>query len=83
VESSIYKAVTGAFAGETAAIPRAPAVAPFQLCYDGSKVESTRVGPAVPTIELVMGSDAKSWVVFGENSMVAVKGSHRRRRGPR
>jgi hypothetical protein len=74
LESSIYKAVTGAFAAETAAIPRAPAVAPFQLCYDGSKVGSTRVGPAVPTIELVMGSDAKSWVVFGANSMVAVKG---------
>jgi hypothetical protein len=49
-------------------------VAPFQLCYDGSKVGSTRVGPAVPTIELVMGSDAKSWVVLGANSMVAVKG---------
>ncbi|GJM88535.1 hypothetical protein PR202_ga04609 [Eleusine coracana subsp. coracana] len=72
LETSIHAAVTAAFAAETssAKVPRAPAVAPFALCYDGSKVGSTRVGPAVPTIELVMGSDAASWVVFGANSMV-------------
>ncbi|CAN6328317.1 unnamed protein product [Urochloa humidicola] len=74
LERSIYRAVTAAFAAETAMIPRAPAVAPFTLCYEGAKVGSTRVGPAVPTIELVMGSDAASWVVFGANSMVATKG---------
>ncbi|KAG0518005.1 hypothetical protein BDA96_09G138100 [Sorghum bicolor] len=76
LESSIYKAVTDAFAAETAMIPRAPAppVPPFKLCYDGSKVGSTRVGPAVPTIELVLGDEATSWVVFGANSMVATQG---------
>ncbi|CAN6351067.1 unnamed protein product [Urochloa humidicola] len=77
LERSIYGAVTGAFAAEMAAakIPRAPAVAPFALCYDAGKVGSTRVGPAVPTVELVMGGDdAASWVVFGANSMVAVAG---------
>lgn len=74
LESSIYKAVTNAFAAETAMIPRAPPVAPFKLCYDGSKVGATRVGPAVPTIELVLGSEATSWVVFGANSMVESNG---------
>ncbi|KAL5232570.1 hypothetical protein ABZP36_031346 [Zizania latifolia] len=74
LETSIHKAVTDAFAAETASIPRAPAVAPFKLCYDGSKVGSTRVGPAVPTIELVLQSESTSWVVFGANSMVATKG---------
>ncbi|GJN14255.1 hypothetical protein PR202_gb01053 [Eleusine coracana subsp. coracana] len=77
LETSIHAAVTAAFAAETASsakVPRAPAVAPFALCYDGSKVGSTRVGPAVPTIELVMGSDAASWVVFGANSMVSTAG---------
>ncbi|KAL6610000.1 hypothetical protein ACP70R_039969 [Stipagrostis hirtigluma subsp. patula] len=74
LESSIYKAVTGAFAAATAGIPRAKPVAPFKLCYDGSKVGSTRVGPAVPTIELVLQNGAASWVVFGANSMVATKG---------
>jgi hypothetical protein len=74
LETSIHKAVTDAFAAETSTIPRAPAVAPFTLCYDGSKIGSTRVGPAVPTIELVLQSEAASWVVFGANSMVAAKG---------
>ncbi|XP_062179561.1 probable aspartic proteinase GIP2 [Phragmites australis] len=74
LESSIHRAVTDAFAAETAMIPRAPPVAPFKLCYDGSKVGGTRVGPAVPTIELVLQSEAASWVVFGANSMVATKG---------
>uniref|UniRef100_A0A0E0L2D0 Peptidase A1 domain-containing protein n=1 Tax=Oryza punctata TaxID=4537 RepID=A0A0E0L2D0_ORYPU len=74
LERSIHQAVTDAFAKEMAAIPRAPAVEPFQLCYDGRKVGSTRVGPSVPTIELVLESTAASWVVFGANSMVATKG---------
>jgi hypothetical protein len=74
LETSIHKAVIESFAAETSMIPRAPAVAPFTLCYDGSKVGSTRVGPAVPTIELVLQSEAASWVVFGANSMVAAKG---------
>uniref|UniRef100_J3M706 Peptidase A1 domain-containing protein n=1 Tax=Oryza brachyantha TaxID=4533 RepID=J3M706_ORYBR len=77
LETSIYRAVVDAFAAETAAkIPRAPAVAPFELCYDGSRVGSTRAGPAVPTIELVLQSEgaAASWVVFGANSMVTAKG---------
>ncbi|KAL6909940.1 hypothetical protein ACP4OV_001198 [Aristida adscensionis] len=74
LETSVHKAVTDAFAAETDVIPRAPPVAPFKLCYDGSKVGSTRVGPAVPTIELVMQSEAASWVVFGANSMVTTKG---------
>ncbi|XP_051201126.1 probable aspartic proteinase GIP2 [Lolium perenne] len=71
LESSIHKALTDAFAAETAMIPRVAAVAPFRLCYDGSKVGSTRVGPAVPTVELVLHNEATSWVVFGANSMVA------------
>jgi hypothetical protein len=74
LESSIHQAVTDAFAAATATLPRAPSVPPFRLCYDGSKVGSTRVGPAVPTITLVLGSgDAASWVVSGANSMVATK----------
>jgi hypothetical protein len=40
----------------------------------GSKVGRTRVGPAVPTIELVLQNKGTSWVVFGANSMVAAMG---------
>ncbi|XP_052156802.1 probable aspartic proteinase GIP2 [Oryza glaberrima] len=74
LENSIYKAVIDAFAAETATIPRVPAVAPFELCYDGRKVGSTRAGPAVPTIELVLQREAVSWIMYGANSMVPAKG---------
>ncbi|KAL6620143.1 hypothetical protein ACP70R_035282 [Stipagrostis hirtigluma subsp. patula] len=74
LETSIHRAVTDAFAAATAGIPRAKAVAPFKLCYDGSKVARTRVGPGVPTIELVLQGGAATWVVFGANSMVATRG---------
>uniref|UniRef100_A0A0E0PM98 Peptidase A1 domain-containing protein n=1 Tax=Oryza rufipogon TaxID=4529 RepID=A0A0E0PM98_ORYRU len=74
LETSIYKAVIDAFAAETATIPRVPAVAPFELCYDGRKVGSTRAGPAVPTIELVLQREAVSWIMYGANSMVPAKG---------
>uniref|UniRef100_A0A0E0L2D2 Peptidase A1 domain-containing protein n=1 Tax=Oryza punctata TaxID=4537 RepID=A0A0E0L2D2_ORYPU len=69
LEISIHKAVTDAFAAETAMIPRVPAVAPFTLCYDGSKAGSTAWGqPCRP-----LSFTAASWVVFGANSMVATK----------
>uniref|UniRef100_A0A0D9WGB8 Peptidase A1 domain-containing protein n=1 Tax=Leersia perrieri TaxID=77586 RepID=A0A0D9WGB8_9ORYZ len=75
LERSIHKAVIDAFARETATIPRAPAVEPFELCYDGSNLRTTRAGPAVPTIELMLQNTAAPWVVVGANSMVATKGS--------
>uniref|UniRef100_A0A0D9V4B4 Peptidase A1 domain-containing protein n=1 Tax=Leersia perrieri TaxID=77586 RepID=A0A0D9V4B4_9ORYZ len=80
LESSIHKAVTDAFAASmaTAEIPRVPAVAPFELCYDGSKMESTIAGPTVPVFELYVQSVLKSkvapWMVSGENLMVRVDG---------
>ncbi|XP_006654380.1 probable aspartic proteinase GIP2 [Oryza brachyantha] len=70
LERSIHQAVTGAFAKEMGEIPRAPAVEPFELCYDGSKV----VGGAravLPAIELQLQSTAAPWVVLGASSMVA------------
>lgn len=31
-------------------------VKPFKVCYDADEVMSTRIGPAVPTVDLVLGS---------------------------
>ena len=47
-------------------------VDPFNVCYDASEVLETRLGPAVPTIDLVMHSDDVFWRIFGANSMVKV-----------
>ncbi|KAL1559682.1 GLC7-interacting protein 2 [Salvia divinorum] len=72
LESSIYRAVVDAFSRATAGIRRAAAVAPFELCYDSGSVGSTRVGPGVPNIDLVLQGQNAVWTWTGSNSMVYV-----------
>ncbi|MQM22303.1 hypothetical protein Taro_055353 [Colocasia esculenta] len=72
LESSIYKAVVGAFARESG-LRRVAPVKPFGFCFDSKGIGSTRVGPAVPQIDLVMQSQQVYWRIFGANSVVQVK----------
>ncbi|RZR79434.1 hypothetical protein BHM03_00005158 [Ensete ventricosum] len=72
LETSIYKAVTNAFAAALAGVRKVHPVAPFGLCFDPSSIGSTRVGPAVPQIDLVLPSQNVYWRIFGANSMVQV-----------
>ncbi|KAL0370535.1 UNVERIFIED_CONTAM: putative aspartic proteinase GIP2 [Sesamum angustifolium] len=48
-------------------------VAPFTVCYAADKISRTRVGPAVPAIDLVLGKDNVLWRIYGSNSMVRMK----------
>ena len=74
LESSIFKAFTKAFTSAAAAIniTRAAAVAPFDVCFSSKNVYSTRVGPSVPSIDLVLQNESVYWRIFGANSMVYV-----------
>ncbi|CAK9137180.1 unnamed protein product [Ilex paraguariensis] len=72
LETSIYNAVINAFVKELSNVPRVAAVAPFGVCFDAKKIGSTRVGPAVPPIDLVLQSQSVYWRLFGANSMVQV-----------
>ncbi|KAM1301362.1 hypothetical protein ACFX2H_012407 [Malus domestica] len=72
LEKSIYNAVVNAFVKEVANIPRVKAVAPFGACFNSKNIGSTRVGPAVPQIDLVLQSESVYWRIFGANSMVQV-----------
>ncbi|CAI9107891.1 OLC1v1007371C1 [Oldenlandia corymbosa var. corymbosa] len=74
LESSIFKAVTEAFITESAArnISRVAGVAPFEVCFSSQNVASTRLGPAVPQIDLVLQNSNVVWSIFGSNSMVYV-----------
>ncbi|XP_010522713.1 PREDICTED: basic 7S globulin-like [Tarenaya hassleriana] len=72
LETSIYNAVVSAFVRETAA-KRVAAVAPFGACFSTEGVGSTRLGPAVPEIDLVLQSNDVVWRIFGANSMVSVR----------
>ncbi|CAN1768272.1 Probable aspartic proteinase GIP2 [Linum perenne] len=73
LETSIHKALTNAFAKQLSKVPKVAAVAPFTLCFNSTAIGSTRVGPAVPQIDLVLQSSSVIWRIFGANSMVEVK----------
>jgi len=72
LEASIYKAVTDAFVKASAArnIKRVGSVAPFEFCY--TNLTGTRLGAAVPTIELFLQNENVVWRIFGANSMVSI-----------
>ncbi|XP_065861168.1 probable aspartic proteinase GIP1 [Euphorbia lathyris] len=75
LESSIYKAFVNAFVNESSGfnLSVASAVKPFDVCYEARNMFSTRVGPGVPTVDLVMEKDDVFWRIFGGNSMVRIE----------
>lgn len=74
LESSIYRAFSSAYAREAARrnISRVAGVAPFDVCFSSENVGSTRVGPAVPYVDLVLDGENAVWTITGSNSMVPV-----------
>ncbi|KAG9137104.1 hypothetical protein Leryth_011935 [Lithospermum erythrorhizon] len=74
LETSVYDAVTNAFVNSISGIPRVNPVEPFKYCYNSASLGSTRLGPGVPPIELVLQTSGASWTIFGANSMVPVSG---------
>ncbi|MFS7975880.1 putative nepenthesin [Helianthus anomalus] len=74
LETSIYSSLTTAYIREAAVrnITRVASVAPFDVCFSTANVFSTRVGPSVPSIELVLQNENTVWMITGSNSMVQV-----------
>ncbi|KAG8485548.1 hypothetical protein CXB51_018899 [Gossypium anomalum] len=74
LEASIFKAVTEAFIHEAAArnITRVAGVAPFEVCFSSRNIVGTRLGAAVPSIDLVLQNENTFWRIFGANSMIEV-----------
>lgn len=78
LQTSIYTAFTEAFVNEAAALNLTVtnAIKPFNVCYSADDVVSTRAGPGVPTVDLVMHSEDVFWRIFGSNSMVRMAGAN-------
>ncbi|XP_065863419.1 probable aspartic proteinase GIP2 [Euphorbia lathyris] len=72
METSIYEAVVNAFVKELSGVPRVASVAPFGACFNSTAISSTRLGPGVPSIDLVLQSNNVVWRIVGANSMVEV-----------
>ncbi|XP_023745786.1 probable aspartic proteinase GIP2 [Lactuca sativa] len=74
LETSIYSAVVAAFVKAMPKnVQRVPSVAPFGACFSSNNISSTRLGPGVPSIDLVLQSKSVYWRIVGANSMVEVK----------
>ncbi|KFK42683.1 hypothetical protein AALP_AA1G026300 [Arabis alpina] len=71
LETSIYNAFTSAFIRAATArnISQVSSVKPFGACFSTANVGSTRIGYAVPDIQLVLHSKDVVWRIFGANSM--------------
>jgi hypothetical protein len=74
VATPIYTAIRNAFVNAAKArnITRVASVKPFGACFDAKTVLSTRLGPSVPTIDLVLQNSNTTWSIFGANSIVQV-----------
>ncbi|KAM0821311.1 hypothetical protein ACQ4PT_072332 [Festuca glaucescens] len=70
----VYRPLIRAFdqaMGQSARVTPPSAAAPFELCYDSSKLSPTRLGYFVPQVDLILDG-GKNWTVFGGNSMAQV-----------
>ncbi|GAU25834.1 hypothetical protein TSUD_30980 [Trifolium subterraneum] len=70
MESSIYKAVANAFVKELR-VPTVTPVAPFETCFASKDISFSRMGPSVPSIDLVLQNDVV-WNIIGANAMVSL-----------
>lgn len=75
LQTEIFKAVTEKFVAEAKAmnLTVSTPVMPFNVCFPAKAIATTHVGPAVPTIDLVLQKPDVLWRIFGSNSMVRVK----------
>ncbi|KAJ3676193.1 hypothetical protein LUZ60_003605 [Juncus effusus] len=72
MRSDIYKPFIEAFKAATKHIKSKPKVRPFELCFDTRALGSTRVGYAVPSVD-IMFNNGKNWTIFGANSLKDMK----------
>ncbi|KAA8548592.1 hypothetical protein F0562_000276 [Nyssa sinensis] len=74
LESTIYDTFVKAYSKTATSMnmTRVAPVAPFRVCFSTEGLDTTPVGPTVPTIDLVLQSEMVKWRIYGRNSMVKV-----------
>ncbi|KAI9115075.1 hypothetical protein K1719_014088 [Acacia pycnantha] len=74
METSIYIAVRKAFIQTLGrGIQKVTPIAPFSTCFASKDIVFSRMGPNVPTIELVLQNEKEVWSIAGANSMVQAR----------
>lgn len=72
LDHSLFVALTNVFANQLK-IPRVQPVAPFGACFDAKGIASTRIGPAVPPVDLFLHDQSTRWRILGANSMIEAR----------
>ncbi|XP_059311875.1 probable aspartic proteinase GIP2 [Lycium ferocissimum] len=74
MKSSIYQTFVEAYEkfAISMELTKVEPMAPFGLCFSTKGVDVTKVGPNVPTIDLVLQSEMVKWRIYGRNSMVKI-----------
>ncbi|KAL6845049.1 hypothetical protein ACP4OV_024544 [Aristida adscensionis] len=71
LRDDIFLKLINAFNDATQGIPRRKPPPPFELCYEASAFETTRVGPGVANIDLMLDG-GRNWTLPGASSLVQV-----------
>jgi hypothetical protein len=71
LRADVYSRVIAAFDRALGQTAKVAAVAPFELCYDSSKLGSSLLGYSVPQVEVLL-EGGTNLTVFGGNSMAQV-----------
>jgi len=71
LRSDIFSPLINAFDAATSGIPRRKPMPPYDLCYEASAFVSTRVGPGVANIDLMLDG-GRTWTLPGASSLVQV-----------
>ncbi|WOH14389.1 hypothetical protein DCAR_0933908 [Daucus carota subsp. sativus] len=71
---SIFMAVTKFFGDQLSWAPQIqPPVSPFGLCFNTSNIATSRMGPAAPSIDLLLQNENVTWTISGANSLVLAR----------
>ncbi|RLM73725.1 basic 7S globulin-like [Panicum miliaceum] len=71
LRSDIFSPLINAFDAATSGIPRRKPMPPYNLCYEASAFGSTRLGPGVANIDLMLDG-GRNWTLPGASSLVQV-----------
>lgn len=72
LDHSLFVSMTNLFANQLR-IPRVQPVAPFAACFDSKRIAGTRIGPAVPPVDLFLENPTVRWRILGANSMLEAR----------
>ncbi|KAG2572417.1 hypothetical protein PVAP13_7KG177200 [Panicum virgatum] len=71
LRSDIFSPLINAFDAATSGIPRRKPMPPYDLCYEASAFGSTRLGPGVANVDLMLDG-GRNWTLPGASSLVQV-----------